>query len=131
MKNKLLFSTFLALFCAFIIGCGSNSSQKGANIFNGKLDSVKKINYVLPDETVKTIDNKEDVKLICDILSNQVYSEVDNSSQIEGFHLLEMVGDETFEITLIRNLVSFNGKEYEAGDKEAFNTIYDTIREDE
>ena len=82
MKNKLLFSTFLALFCAFIIGCGSNSSQKGANIFNGKLDSVQKINYVLPDETVKTIDNKEDVKLICDILSNQVYSEVDNSSQI-------------------------------------------------
>ena len=42
-----------------------------------------------------------------------------------------MVGDETFEITLIRNLVRFNGKEYEAGDKEAFNTIYDTIRKAE
>ena len=81
-------------------------------MYSSEIDDIlKKRNYCLP--------------------SHLYFKIVDNSSQIEGFYLLEMVGDETFEITLIRNLVRFNGKEYEAGDKEAFNTIYDTIREAE
>ncbi|MEE1305524.1 MAG: hypothetical protein U0K68_10320 [Agathobacter sp.] len=127
MKKKLLFTTLFILFLACFTACGSNSLPQGANIFNDKLDSVQKINIILPD--VKTIDNKEDVKQICDIILNQTYSEMNNPPLIEGCFILELVGDENIEIGLISNRLSINDKVYEARDKEAFTTIYNLFRE--
>lgn len=143
MKGKI--ATFLFIFLVTVItGCSEEvdyvqkgnkyiavgQQQKGADIFSehNKEDILKMVLRTY-DTTCYELTDVASLEYVQEILFNSVYTEIENP-WLEGGSFLEIyANDQTYELTINADVISYDNKTYQILDKALYDQLVKIFKE--